>query len=559
MWMPIRAERRRRCPPVAVFPLLALAAGCADGQSTPDARDGDATVDADDAIVPEVPIDAEDIGPDAEAADVPGDAPVDADATPDVEDASDAGDTADDADAGPPDDLIRLVATAGWQIYPGGGYRYGPSIVIDEFGTVHVWTCSPGGGGAWDYIRYRSSTDGGRTWAAETIALQPTAGGRDALATCDPGVVRIGGWWYLAYTSTEDSRGTDNDLYVARSTAPGGPYDKWNGSGWGGAPQPILVYEGDPAQYGIGEPSLVLADRLYVYYTNLDGTGHTDVATVDPPVGDDWPTRLVLHGPAVVRRPWGEDSTDVKYVDALGRFVGIATIERFGPNSGVAVYQSFDGLTFEPAVWQGARVQYGAHNIGLSGDPEGHLDPAAANFVAYSYNPPTSSWGDWPTFLDPVTVGTAPRGTVVFGRVSSIVGGEPGDWHWSGPRAWDGDAGTVWSSVSHSAADVAEEWVWVDLGTPRELTGATLVPRPAGYGFPIDFALQTSDDAASWVDVPGEAQTGFPNPGGAPVVRTFAAPVRARYLRLRATRLGADDFGNHYLQLAELVPAVSGS
>ncbi|MBN1774219.1 MAG: discoidin domain-containing protein [Deltaproteobacteria bacterium] len=537
--------------------LLSAAAGCADGGApAPDAHDGDARLEVDDVAVPDVEPDDGDADPGGE--DVSGDTLVEAETAPDGEASTDALDAADDGDAGPPpDDLVRLTATAGWQIYPGGGYRYGPSIVIDESSTIHVWTCSPGGGGAWDYIRYRSSTDGGHTWTAETVALQPSPGTRDALAACDPGVVRLGGWWYLAYTSTEDARGTDNDLYVARSATPGGPYEKWNGTGWGGAPQPIVVYEGDPAQYGIGEPSLVLADRLYVYYTNLDGSGHTDVATVDPPVGDDWPLHLTFHGPAVVRRPWAEDSTDIKFIDALGRFVGLATIERFGPNSGVAVYQSFDGLTFESAVWQGARVQYGAHNIGLSGTPEGHLDPAAANFAAYSYNPPTSSWGDWPTFLDPVAVDTVPRGTVVFGRVSSIVGGDPGDWYWSGPKAWDGDAGTVWSSVSHSATAVAEEWVWVDLGTPRELTGATLVPRPGGYGFPVDFALQTSDDAASWTDVPGESHVGFANPGGTPVVRTFAAPVRARCLRLRATRLGADDFGNHYLQLAELIPSAS--
>jgi len=48
--------------------------------------------------------------------------------------------------------------------------------------------------------------------------------------------------------------------------------------------------------------------------------------------------------------------------------------------------------------------------------------------------------------------------------------------------------------------------------------------------------------------------TGFANPGGQPVARVFGAPATARYLRLRATRLGVDDFGNHYLQLAEIEP-----
>jgi hypothetical protein len=501
-----------------------------------------------------------DAGPDAARDTLPeaeADASVDGD--PGAEGTDATADEEGATDAGPPDDLARLTASTGWQIFPGGGYRYGPSIVVEPDGTAHMWTCSPGSGGAWDYVRYRRSTDGGRTWTPDVVALQPTPGGRDALAACDPGVVRSGGWWYLGYTSTEDPRGTDNDLYVARAAEPAGPYDKWNGAGWGGSPQPVIAYDGDPAQYGIGEPSLVVADRLFVYYTNIDGTGHTDVATADPPLGDDWPARLVRHGTAIVRRPWAEDSTDVKYVDLLGRFVGVATVDRFGPNAGVAVYQSFDGLSFEPAAYRGARVQHGAHNIGLSGTPEGHVDAAAANFVAYAYAPPGSGWGDWPTFVDPVAVSTAPRGTVVYGQVSSIVGGASGDWNWSGPKAWDGDPATVFSSDSHGGTAEAEEWLWVDLGAAYAVSGATITPRAGGLGFPIDFSLQTSGDAAAWVDVPGETFAGFPNPGGTPVVRTFSAPVAARYVRLRATRLGVDDFGNHYLQLAEFAPTVGES
>lgn len=455
-----------------------------------------------------------------------------------------------------PNDLALLRARSGWQIFTGGTYRYGPSIVIDG-GTVHMWTCSPGTNNAWDYIRYRHSEDGGLTWSSDQVVLRPTAGSKDALAACDPGVIRIGESWYLAYTSTEDNRGTANELYVARANGPSGPFEKWNGKGWGGNPEPIVRYSGEPAQYGIGEPSLVLHQgRLYVYYTNIDRTNLTDVATVEAPVGEDWPARLKQRGHAITRRAI-EDSTDIKYVDALGRFIGVATVDRFGPNAGVAVYQSFDGLTFEPAPFKGTRLQHGAHNMGISGTPDGHVDTGAMNFIAYAYQPPGNTWGNWPTYLQPVQLSTTARGETVWGAASSIRGQgtgmdmTPGEWLWSAPRAWDGDPETAYSSRSNAAA-TTEEWVFVDLGRAYRVGGAVLTPRRGGAGFPVDFSLQTSLDADAWTDVPGEAQTGFQNPGDAPVARTFGKPVMARYLRLRATRLAQAEAGAYALQLAEL-------
>jgi hypothetical protein len=473
-------------------------------------------------------------------------------------DAGPGGDAAPANDAAPdgPATTLALRGTSGWQVYPGGTYHYGPSIIIDTDQSIHMWTCAPGTSGAWDFIRYRRSTDGGHTWSTDVVALQPTAGSVDAYSTCDPGAVKIGSLYYLGYTSTTNSAGTENDVFIARSTSPTGPFAKWNGSGWGGNPQPILVYPGAASYYGYGEPSLVLVGtKLHVYYSDVQATQFTNVATVDDATVDDWPAHLVDHGHAITRDRPAQDSADVKYADALGRFVAVTTVDRFSPNASVAAYESVDGLVFTPAPWLGARVQCGAHNIGISGDLRGHLDLAAANFVAYAYQPPGNGWGDWPTFLDPVTLTTAPWGTPVAGGVSSIVGGS--DWSWSGPRAWDGDPGTIYSSISHAATDAANEWVWVDVGATRALAGVTLVPRGSGYGFPLDFSIQTSPDASTWTDIPGQVYTSYPNPGSTPAALTFGSPVTARFLRLNVTRLGADDFGNHYLQLAEIQPQLA--
>lgn len=493
-------------------------------------------------------------GADASTSDVALD---DAAAAPDARDASveTSSDTGADAEAAPPPSL-SLHATSGWQIYPSGsGYHYGPSILIDTDKSLHVFTCSPGTNGAWDFIRYTHSTDGGHTWTPDVVALQPTAGSPDAYSTCDPGAIKVGAYFYVGYTSTTDSRGTNNQLFIGRATAPAGPYAKWNGTGWGGTPKAIVTYSGDPAQYGVGEPSMVLmGKKLFVYYTDADGVGHTDLSTTDDATVDDWPNHLTARGHVITRVHPAEDSVDVKYVDALARFIAVGTYDRFSPNASIIVYQSTDGVVFEPAPFSGARAQIGAHNAGISGDLSAHIDLAAQNFIAYAYQPLGNGWGNWPTFLDPVTLSTAPWGKTVAGEVSSIVGGN--DWNWSGPRAWDGDPATVFSSASH-AANAATEWAMVDVGAARSLTGVTITPRGLGYGFPVDFVIQTSADAATWTDVPGQSHTSYANPGGTLVTLVFGAPVQSRYLRLYATRLGADDQGAFYLQLGEIVPLVA--
>jgi hypothetical protein len=70
----------------------------------------------------------------------------------------------------------------------------------------------------------------------------------------------------------------------------------------------------------------------------------------------------------------------------------------------------------------------------------------------------------------------------------------------------------------------------------------------------VDFSIQSASIPDAFTDVLGETLTAFATPTAGKVTRTFAAPVLARWIRVHATKLGADDFGNHYLQLAEIEP-----
>ena len=287
-------------------------------------------------------------------------------------------------------------------------YRYGPSLIRYHSQNLHFWACSEGDSGVADYIRYKHSADGGISWSKERIALAPTIGSEDGWAVCDPNVIRVGGYYYMAYTATAESfgAGLNNHVFLARSREPDGNYRKWNGSGWGGNPRPILRYTGIRNKWGLGEPNMVVKGAtLYLYYTEDQGVAKTRVATA--PVADpNWPAKLTQKGYAIENRNWAEDQTDVKYLPQVNRFIATATANRFSPDSYVHVWQSTDGLRFQPVSNDRVtkNLQITAHNLGMSGNFLGHAEMGKKEYIAYSYTGPQGEWGRWNTWLNPVSI-----------------------------------------------------------------------------------------------------------------------------------------------------------
>ena len=119
-------------------------------------------------------------------------------------------------------------------------------------------------------------------------------------------------------------------------------------------------------------------------------------------------------------------------------------------------------------------------------------------------------------------------------------------------NAFDGNYSTFYSSSVHAGA-AAVEWLGVDLGqTTNGINLVRLAPRQSGYGFPSTYKIQYSADTITWLDAPGASFTSAPNPGSNKVTIQFSADVSARYFRLYASQLGADNSGNYYLQLMEM-------
>ncbi len=281
------------------------------------------------------------------------------------------------------------------------GYRYGPSMIVNADGSIDMWLAGGGSGTEqWDWITYVHSEDGVK-WSEEKCVLQPTPNALDHYSCCDPGVIYLNGYYYLGYTSTLNENQCDNNLYVARSENPDGPFEKWNGSGWGGnEPKPIVFFAEDQALWGIGEVSFVeLEGTLYMYYTVNGSDGHTTCVSTADAQDENWPLTMEYQGVAIGKGT--NDAIDVKYMDEYGKFIAVASEERLSEDSYLMFYESNDGITFTPTDAVKENVYYFCHNPGISGSGNGHITSDMKTYTAYAYG---KGWGVWNTRIQEIEI-----------------------------------------------------------------------------------------------------------------------------------------------------------
>ena len=279
-------------------------------------------------------------------------------------------------------------------------YRYGPTLIRNADGSIDAFFSSPGIFDEWDYIFYRHSPDGGKSWTTEKSVLAPMPDSADFYSCCDPGIVKFGGYYYLAYTSTVVEGGVDNDVFVARSKNLDGPYEKWNGNGWGGKPSPVIEYTGNPESYGAGEPSMVvLNDTLYFYYTWRDGELNQTRLSVADAKNENWPESLEYKGVAIDHIQGDTDSADVKFIDDYGKFIAVSTASRFTTDSYIKVYMSNDGVKFEESYFLKTNTIHNLHNCGITSRENGHIRLSDKVYLSYAYG---EEFGTWATRIQEV-------------------------------------------------------------------------------------------------------------------------------------------------------------
>ena len=326
-------------------------------------------------------------------------------------------------------DIVHL-ANGGWDIFGGGGWRYGPSMIINGDGSIDMWLAGNASSyGEVDWGYHKTSYDGGLTFTQDKASVCPTYASEDWNWCCDPSVFKMGDYYYAGYTSICWRQGYDNNLFIARSKDPDDfTSEKWNGVSWGGSqPKAAITFDGLYHCWGCGEPSFVVKDdTVYCYVTWTSDNAARKVYTA-PANDPNWPGKLKLAGTAIYVSDPNEDSIDVKYADAYGQFIAVCTANRMADGSFIRLYTSFDGVTFRREnVIKGEDANLvvdGIHNIGITGDERGHIDIFAQNYVCFAYTAPSDKWGSWHTRFVPITL----FGGLNYGKEENVIASEDPD------------------------------------------------------------------------------------------------------------------------------------
>ena len=211
-------------------------------------------------------------------------------------------------------------------------YDYGPTAMQDEDGTYKMWWT---GGypdlNIWDHIYYAYSSNC-TTWTGRRDVMSPSP----LALTADPTVVKVNGTYFMYFTGTWNSDGTQNDIYLATST---------NGINWtkypsNSNPQPVIARQSPgPGLYGAGQPSVIYKDGQFILYY-LDQTAPID--GLYRAVSSDG-VNFSNHSFVL-----GINDVDVKYSETYGIYVMVRPGQYGNDVSRAWLHLSYDGLNFTP-------------------------------------------------------------------------------------------------------------------------------------------------------------------------------------------------------------------
>lgn len=312
--------------------------------------------------------------------------------------------------------LAAETADAGNDIYfPTGetGYRSSPAIIRNKDGSLDAWFTAPNANGNGEWIVYTHSEDEGKIWEDFKCVLQPTAGSLDSGTVSEPAVIKLGNYYYLGYTSATDideyTEGAGNHCFVARAESPEGPYEKWNGSGWGGAPVPIVYFDGPYNCVGAGNLSFVELDGiLYLYYSwvSSDKTGEAiNQMRVSTALAEDenWPQ--AIHNEQIAYKENGTVfGYDVKYVEKFGKFVAVGVDQPGSETATLSVCESNDGITFRNTGVINTDILPYIKSAGLAGSINGHIRYDVPIYLIYSYSLSPSASNSLATRISEITL-----------------------------------------------------------------------------------------------------------------------------------------------------------
>ncbi len=294
---------------------------------------------------------------------------------------------------------LEVQDSLGSVAYPeagSGAAVFEPCFIQYKNGNIDGWYTVTGSNTGETWIVHNAYDYNKKTWSAYKSVIQTESGTLDSYSVSQPSAIKVGDYYYIAYTGSsnneEGTQGNCSGIFVARAANPEGPYQKWNGEGWGGAPRPFIYYDGPDTMQGASGASLIELDgTLYIYYTwnsaDLSGNPVNEIRLAKSSAADqNWPGALQTYG-SVCKGKGRTSDIEVKYSEETGKMFAIG-IESVSDEDSAIV--CFEGNTPE-LLTRVSSVRSGVYNfissIGISGSVNGHIraQNVSTPFVMYSY------------------------------------------------------------------------------------------------------------------------------------------------------------------------------
>jgi hypothetical protein len=273
-------------------------------------------------------------------------------------------------------------------------------------------------------------------------------------------------------------------------------------------------------------------------------------------------------GRAVDRVYGTQDSLDVKYIPALKKFLAVNVLNVRSTISEFSFYMSDNGIDFYPIKSVNASGLKGMHNSGMAGNGYGHIDITKPIILGYAYQESNGTWGQWGTaisyltiteeqkvvergfeeeyFTDP-TWETEPAAFAVT-KLSDINPNVP----LSGCDPLNVTDGNPLTKYYSATVPFEFQGHGIAIKTDGLFSKVTVQPINTMVHFPVDFKFQYSDDGVIFRDIEGAEYSNYSITSSNPITFEFGKTVKARYVRLLATKLSKDNFGTYALEIAEM-------
>lgn len=387
----------------------------------------------------------------------------------------------------------------------------------------------------WDRIYYSVSSDSGATWSTPQLAFTITN-----VQVNDPSVLRLwdpvnSGYYYLMYYTYYPSGLGDPTNYIAASTSLDGI--NWTHNGV------LIGAENGIDSDGAWSPSAYSSDStgssvsLYFHNNHPDGRIYRTTLSNNGLTFDKTTTIPVTSPGGFRANPDISRSNDGKW---WMFYTGSSLTSDNKGNFNTRKMYSDDGVNWNESALNPIQE----YNTMTTCTPHVLWTSDSTYQLWYGYGTPT--FMDFSVFMQNYTLESEPLLNVAASSEALPV--------MNASKAIDNNPAKFWSSAGHVGSANYTEWIYMNLGAIRDISQVVIAPRVvAGSAmcFPVDFKLQSSTDGVNWVDVNGQSYTNY-TCDTLNQKFVFSSSVTTKYLRLYATKLSADSYGNYYCQISEL-------